>query len=358
MTDNDNLFKSDIKIKESNKESSIEEMFESSNRQKRNLKLFFVYILIQIVISFVVFGLISLQFPANANVLGSVEVVESISIEMKYDEQSNPIGATIYGKYVNNYSESIPALVVKVNFFNQADEGIGELSFTKYDFKPGEYFEIDSELTTDEYIAMTASSLSLDLSTNTYIYITFAQALVGAMLFMFIDRIDFKKDFIAFKKKPMKHIGLIFSGFALVLVALYASQYILEWLNAGDTSQNEMLIRSYFQKDPVILIILFFSLCVFTPIVEEVIYRKVIFNFIEPRLGSTIAILGTGFVFGLMHVLSFGDFIQSIPYVLLGLIFGYMYYISKKNIIVTIGMHFLNNLMTFLFYIGILYNLL
>jgi membrane protease YdiL (CAAX protease family) len=51
-----------------------------------------------------------------------------------------------------------------------------------------------------------------------------------------------------------------------------------------------------------------------------------------------------------MHVISYGDFIQSIPYIFMGGIFGFVYHWSRNNIYVTIGVHFINNFLAFALY--------
>jgi hypothetical protein len=115
-------------------------------------------------------------------------------------------------------------------------------------------------------------------------------------------------------------------------------------------SENEQMIGSMFSNDPIQLAMLFFLLCVFTPLVEELIFRKVLYRFVDRRFGPIAAIISSGLVFGLMHVISFGDFVQAIPYVMMGMVFGVIYHRARKNIIIPIGVHFINNLVSFLVY--------
>jgi len=111
-----------------------------------------------------------------------------------------------------------------------------------------------------------------------------------------------------------------------------------------------MSIQAMFESNAVVIVMLFFLLCIFTPIVEEVVFRKVLFGYFEPKLGPIISILLSGSIFGVMHVIGAGDFIQVIPYVLMGFAFGYIYYRSEKNIWVPIIVHFINNFIVFLIY--------
>lgn len=122
-------------------------------------------------------------------------------------------------------------------------------------------------------------------------------------------------------------------------------------LGVTASSENESAIAGMFIDDPLQLVMLFFLLCVFTPIVEEIVFRKIICGFFERKIGKIWAILLSGAIFGLMHVVAYGDFVQSIPYITMGAVFGYIYFRSEKNIYVTIGVHFLNNLISYLFYL-------
>ena len=86
------------------------------------------------------------------------------------------------------------------------------------------------------------------------------------------------------------------------------------------------------------------------PIVEELTFRKALYGFFYRRLGPVVAIIASSLVFGLLHVASYGDFIQAIVYVPMGAVLGIFYYLSKRNVHVTIGIHFINNFISFLIY--------
>jgi membrane protease YdiL (CAAX protease family) len=58
-----------------------------------------------------------------------------------------------------------------------------------------------------------------------------------------------------------------------------------------------------------------------------------------------------------MHVASYGDFLQAIPYVARGCVFGYIYWSSNKNIHVAMSVHFINNFISFAIYVAALYGI-
>jgi membrane protease YdiL (CAAX protease family) len=119
-----------------------------------------------------------------------------------------------------------------------------------------------------------------------------------------------------------------------------------------------MMIQSLFEKNLFDISVLFILLVVLTPVIEELIFRKVIYNFVESKTNHILAILSSGLIFGLMHVIQYGDFLQSIPYVMMGLVFGYIYHNSRKNIFVVIGVHTINNFISWLLSVLAVYGLI
>nr|MDA3932020.1 CPBP family intramembrane metalloprotease [Mycoplasmatota bacterium] len=58
----------------------------------------------------------------------------------------------------------------------------------------------------------------------------------------------------------------------------------------------------------------------------------------------------SGLVFAFLHVASYGDFVQVIPYAFMGLAFSYIYFYSGRNLYVVIAIHMINNLIPYLLY--------
>ena len=56
-----------------------------------------------------------------------------------------------------------------------------------------------------------------------------------------------------------------------------------------------------------------------------------------------IGIALSSFLFGMIHVISAGDFIYAIPYIAMGFALGYAYY-KNQNIWYSIGVHLFQNL--------------
>lgn len=357
MNEFDELFEKTVRHHENDPETNIDDFYRRVTDQKRNGFLFLTYVIINIVFTFGALLFFSIMYPNAQAIVEDITVVSDPDITINYDTENNPTSASFSVAFLNTTDYDLQQIWVELEFFDAEENSLGVYNFSEDDIVIGASYQI-SEVISIDYDPVTYEMYyGIEMGNQFYIILSFAQALIGAFLFLVIDKEAFKQNWQDFKKEPGKYIGQIVTGFLIVFGALLIATYILDLLGVSGTSENEETIRSYFTKDMGQLIILFLLLCILTPVVEEVIFRKVVYNFFEPRTGHIVAIIGTGVIFGLMHVITYGDFIQSIPYILMGISFGYIYYRSNKNIYVTIGVHFLNNFMTFAIYILMLYGL-
>lgn len=168
-----------------------------------------------------------------------------------------------------------------------------------------------------------------------------------------------------FLREPVKIIIYGVLGYAAILfVSIIISAIFME-LGLTGTSENQEGIESLFTSITQLDLILLSSVIVFfTPIVEEITFRKGIYGLVgyiymyiavrvKPnvnhkkgstsyKIASIIAIIISGFLFGLLHV-SNGDWISIIPYGATGIVLGIVYYISGRNIYTPIIAHIINN---------------
>ncbi|MCL2522368.1 MAG: CPBP family intramembrane metalloprotease [Erysipelotrichales bacterium] len=119
----------------------------------------------------------------------------------------------------------------------------------------------------------------------------------------------------------------------LLINALY-SHFVLD----GTTADNQLALEEMFNAGYVVPFFIF--VVILAPILEEIVFRKIIFHFIPHDI---LAILVSAFLFGMLHVVMTGDFIHVFPYLLMGLIFGWIYVHFKKNIYAAIFLHTINN---------------
>ncbi|OQX94118.1 MAG: hypothetical protein B6I17_00230 [Tenericutes bacterium 4572_104] len=352
MNEYDDLFDKEIDYNSSNYNSNkgIDKLYEDINLQKRNGILLMIYILSMILFTFLSQVYIDIKYPDKDMILDNITSVS----DPTFGTYDNLDGTTLYTfRYFsimkNETGIELPIVYVDI-LLTDDDNNSYTLTIEKENIADGETFFLGSTANIDFYPTHHEVNIGFDESHYFYVLIGLLPVMVSAIAFLIVDWKAFKYDALRFKKDFSNHIGTIVIGFIGVWTALVIASYILSFLGVTDTSENEMVIKSLFTPDTFQLILLFSLLCIFTPIAEEVIFRKVIYNFFESKTNYIGGIILSGSVFGLMHVISYGDFIQAIPYILMGMVFGYIYYKAKKNIFVTIGVHFINNFISFLVY--------
>lgn len=196
-----------------------------------------------------------------------------------------------------------------------------------------------------------------------------AQSFMGIAGFIFMI-ILFRKYIVAQTKKLLKEPGKTFVfgivGYGFLFISTIIIGVIFSELGISGESENQSAIISLFTNiDTVDLILLNATIIFFTPVVEELTFRKGLYGLVayiymhlslkinpdkdhsrqsRPYLIATIvAIIVSGLTFGYIHV-SGGDYINLIPYGTTGIILGILYYKSGHNIYVPIIAHVINNL--------------
>ncbi len=156
---------------------------------------------------------------------------------------------------------------------------------------------------------------------------------------------DIKDYFKNFKEYFPFSIKCWLVGFALMIIVNLIIFYFL-----GDMSQNEEEIQNILTAAPLYM---FFSSVIYAPLVEELIFRKSISDFINNKY---VYIIVSGLVFGFIHTtaglftsdggLNLSEMVYIIPYGVVGSCFAYLY--SKTdNIFCSIFMHAFHNLFAF-----------
>lgn len=147
---------------------------------------------------------------------------------------------------------------------------------------------------------------------------------------------------------------LIVLGYGISIVSAVLVQLLLVGLGVHiPQSENQNVIIALQKIAPIPLAI---SAVLLAPITEELVFRQGIAELIHrlfyyfPHQKKwtqdaivVMAIMVSGILFGLIHVLSNGDFIAMIPYVVSGIVYTSFYFLSGRNVAVTIGIHMLNN---------------
>ncbi|PAF36420.1 CPBP family intramembrane metalloprotease [Terribacillus saccharophilus] len=176
----------------------------------------------------------------------------------------------------------------------------------------------------------------LDLATVSYWWslITF---LLAVVIVCFMLRKDMRAPAVRSATGPGMTIVWIIIGF----FGAYAGQIIaglIETYAFGITqgSENTSSILDAVREVPAFVLIV----VVFAPILEEIIFRKILFGEIYKRTNFFVAVLISALVFGAVH----GDFLHLLQYFVMGVVFAALY-VQTKRIIVPIITHGLMNLM-------------
>ncbi|RCW63127.1 hypothetical protein DFR57_1192 [Saliterribacillus persicus] len=121
-------------------------------------------------------------------------------------------------------------------------------------------------------------------------------------------------------------VGIFLVYFAQIIAILIET--FLLGIKPG--SQNTLDLMNVARAAPIFIIII----SVLGPILEEVVFRKIIFGSIYKRTNFFIAAIASALVFAAVH----NDFSHLLTYTLIGIVFAFLY-VHTKRIIVPIIAH-------------------
>ena len=143
-----------------------------------------------------------------------------------------------------------------------------------------------------------------------------------------------------FKVSDIYHVSFIVIANILFVSAVY---FILKYLSHLSIIGFDSPLFGDFRTLGISTLALYFlTVVIFSPIIEELLFRGLFLRRFNMELNVTLAILITSVLFGLCH--NFGGILGAI---LFGICVAILY-IKSKNILVPIFAHFLNNLVSFL----------
>ncbi|WP_054752671.1 CPBP family intramembrane glutamic endopeptidase [Piscibacillus salipiscarius] len=123
--------------------------------------------------------------------------------------------------------------------------------------------------------------------------------------------------------------------FFLAFLAQYISSIInVTVFDIEQSSENTALIMDYIDNNIwfIILPILF------APLLEEIIFRKIIFGQLYKKMNFFLAAVISSSLFSVLHL----DFTFTLTYIAMGLVFAYLY-VKTKRILVPILVHMAMN---------------
>ncbi|WP_088810967.1 MULTISPECIES: CPBP family intramembrane glutamic endopeptidase [Listeria] len=124
-------------------------------------------------------------------------------------------------------------------------------------------------------------------------------------------------------------------GFFILLVAQYVAVFVITiFAGLPSGSENTADLLGYSKTAPIFLIFI----SILGPILEELVFRKVLYGGLANIINIHVAAVISSFVFALLH----GDIQYLLSYFLIGLILCYLY-TKTKRIIVPMFAHILMN---------------
>ncbi|WP_342599178.1 type II CAAX endopeptidase family protein [Psychrobacillus sp. FSL H8-0483] len=131
-----------------------------------------------------------------------------------------------------------------------------------------------------------------------------------------------------------KTIGWGVIGFFLVFLGQIIAANIELALGVEPGSQNTAQFIEIARGVPFVV----FSIVIFAPILEELIFRRIIFGMLLPKTNFFVAASISAIAFGAIHF----EFTHILLYAVSGFIFAYIYY-KTKRILASIVSHMLLN---------------
>ena len=164
--------------------------------------------------------------------------------------------------------------------------------------------------------------------------------IITASIICLLYRKKLKKDIIDYKKNGTKYFSENGKYWIISLVVMVISNFFIQKISSNGIAGNEQAIRDIMKISPIYI---FFSAALYSPIIEELIFRQSIKNIFSNKW---VFIIVSGFVFGGLHAItdfqSLTDLLFIIPYSAPGIAFAYMLN-RTDNIIVPMSFHFIHN---------------
>jgi len=155
---------------------------------------------------------------------------------------------------------------------------------------------------------------------------------------------DFVEDFKKFKKNFKKSMDIGIACWVVGFIIMVVSNAILLVFFHANGANNENAVRTMIHSLPILM---GFNVCILAPIIEEVVFRKTLYDVFKRR---EIFVFLSFLLFGYAHVSSMAtnlvDWLYIIPYGALGGAFAVAYH-KTDTIYTTICLHMMHNFLAF-----------
>ncbi len=173
---------------------------------------------------------------------------------------------------------------------------------------------------------------------KTSIYYSVFSFIVGLIIVLLLMKPDMQK--VSHRNASPWGIAILWSIVGVFMA--FSAQFIavaieMEVFGIKPGSENTKQIMDISRNFPIFILIP----AILAPILEEIIFRKIIFGSLYKRTNFLIAALGSAFIFGIIH----GEPEHILIYASMGLVFAFLY-VQTKRIMVPIIVHMAMNSIT------------
>lgn len=198
------------------------------------------------------------------------------------------------------------------------------------------------------YIPMKLFNINTDNFNMTMLILYNLFCDIGYILILFLlYKNKIVKDFKEYFKNFSQNFEQSFKYYFIGVLVMMISNLILALFVSEATANNEEAVRMMINEAPLYMI---FSVSIYAPIVEELIFRHSIKDSImafgNNKITKYIYIITSGFIFGFLHMsldsTNYLDYLYIVPYMSLGIAFAALYQ-KSDNIFSSIIMHSIHN---------------
>lgn len=180
-------------------------------------------------------------------------------------------------------------------------------------------------------LAKALTSLTIEELSVLSIYWNIFSFIVGLVIVLWLLRQDMAKNQLRASTDMGKIILWSVLGFFIAYITqIVVGLFELTVLEIEPESENTQMIMDITRSIPLFMIIPMFV----APILEEIVFRKIIFGKLHEHMNFFFAALLSALIFGIIH----GEMEHLLRYASMGFVFAFLY-VQTKRIIVPIIVH-------------------
>ncbi|MEI7667769.1 MAG: type II CAAX endopeptidase family protein [Erysipelotrichaceae bacterium] len=181
-----------------------------------------------------------------------------------------------------------------------------------------------------------------------------AYILIMMVVFIVLVFPILKESYLTLKDKPLKTLFVSVKTLPALFLVSVVFNYLAMFMSHSENSANQTALLDYFKLNPISVLL---QAIIFAPIVEELIFRGVIYRHFLNEKNMLKMLIISSMAFGSIHVITslilgnYADLWYLPTYMAMGLVIAYTYE-KTQSIYACIFLHFLNNSISILLMIS------